>query len=390
MTENGLTPINKNYTLHSLILKISKRLTVNLLLNTFLILTISLNAYSYAETSKPYYNLAEFDQGIVISHKKIPIPDMEYALNPSIIEWGDNFLMTFRYQRNFRETPWISEIALVPLDQNFDLAGEIQLLDIRKSIPHIPCRAEDARIIVFNEKIYVIYNDNIEEAEGHPSIRREIYIVEVIPLKNGRFDCETPVLLKHPKNFPEREAEKNWTPFIYNDKLLLEYTLQPHEILLPNLETGECEILHKIDYELPLANNFTWNDLRGGTPAILDGSNYLAFFHSYKIASSSIAAENVYHYFMGAYTFSASPPFLINAVSTMPIFGNDLYTDSNFHKRVVYPGGFVQSNNRIYVVYGKDDQYTYVMILDKEKLMDSLRPVSYNYQMPEDFFSDAG
>lgn len=294
--------------------------------------------------------------------------------------------MVFRYQPDAKKTPWISEIVLVMLDQDFELTDELQLLDVRKFNPEIPTRTEDPRIIACNEKIYIIYNDNLEETLGPPSNTREIYIVEVIVLEDGKYDCKKPVLLRHPINYPSKLAEKNWTPFIYNNQLLLQYTVKPQEILLPDLETGECTTLYKIDYELPLNRDFTWNDLRGGTPPILEKDTYLALFHSFKIASSNIAKEKIHHYFMGAYTFSATPPFLINAVSPMPIVGDGFYFSSKFNKRVVYPGGIIQAKNRIYVLYGSDDKFVHVAILDKEKLLESLRPVSYNYIMPEDFF----
>jgi predicted GH43/DUF377 family glycosyl hydrolase len=83
----------------------------------------------------------------------------------------------------------------------------------------------------------------------------------------------------------------------------------------------------------------------------------------------------MYHYYMGAYTFSAEPPFNILSASIAPIVGKDFYTSSTREKRVIFPGGFVVVGPSIYVAYGKDDCEIWVAILDKAKLMRSLRPV---------------
>jgi hypothetical protein len=38
------------------------------------------------------------------------------------------------------------------------------------------------------------------------------------------------------------KVEKNWLPFVHNEKLYLIYSIYPFVVLLPNLETGICEI----------------------------------------------------------------------------------------------------------------------------------------------------
>ena len=95
------------------------------------------------------------------------------------------------------------------------------------------------------------------------------------------------------------------------------------------------------------------------------------------ITSSPVSwGWEMWHYFMGAYTFSAEPPFQITKISQKPIYADEFYTQSDNWKRVVFPGGFVSSGQNIYVAYGKDDCEMWIAALDKEALMNSLVPVT--------------
>lgn len=50
---------------------------------------------------------------------------------------------------------------------------------------------------------------------------------------------------------------------------------------------------------------------RGGTPALLVNGEYLAFFHSKKRVFKHGTTSKIGTYFMGAYTFSSEPPFML-------------------------------------------------------------------------------
>ena len=78
---------------------------------------------------------------------------------------------------------------------------------------------------------------------------------------------------------------------------------------------------------------------------------------------------------MGAYTFSADPPFAITSYTKKPIVGEGFYTDSNYYKRVIFPGGFVVSDSVIYLAYGKDDSEIWIATIDKAALKKALMPV---------------
>jgi len=158
-------------------------------------------------------------------------------------------------------------------------------------------------------------------------------------------------------------------------KILLSYSINPHFVLKPNMENGNCTTQAKTKTEFP----WEWGVLRGGTPAILDNGEYLAFFHSSKeIKTQQTKGKKYQHYFMGGYTFSAKPPFELTKITTHPIIGKGFYNGDTYEGktwkplRVVFPGGFYVDNNFIWVFYGRQDHETWVTKLDKNKFYDSL------------------
>jgi predicted GH43/DUF377 family glycosyl hydrolase len=319
---------------------------------------------------KKAYFLKDFNQEIVLSQREIAVPGVEYGFNPSMIPYGDKILMVFRYQPNIK-TPWISFVALILLDGDFSLCGDMQILDLRGDSP-IPSRCEDARIFWLNDKIYIVYNDNLEPVDGAPSAKREMYLAEVIPFQD-RFLAGKPLLLRRTVGLVA-EQEKNWVPIVYKGELLLGYSILPHEILKVDLATGACPPFAKSSFmKVKEEKNFSWIKYRGGTPALSLGDHYLAFFHSYDaIYSEASRTQKMYHYFAGAYLFSAEPPFNITKISPFPIVGRDFYTASPLHKRVVYPSGFIIKGDKIHLCYGKDDSKMVVATLSVEKLLASL------------------
>ncbi len=86
---------------------------------------------------------------------------------------------------------------------------------------------------------------------------------------------------------------------------------------------------------------------------------------------------------MGAYTFSASPPFEITKISQEPIVGQNFY-DGEYYKpywvpvRCIFPCGFIIEDLYIYISYGRQDHEIWIAKLDKKALLMSLVPVDCN------------
>ena len=327
-----------------------------------LLLSILFGISSYAE-----------EERIVISSKQIFLPQYPTAFNPSLIKIHDEFLLIFRYcpQPNDYHDWWISYIGAVRLDENFDPISEPQLMTTRYPHSKTPSQSEDPRIFSYRGRLFLIFNDNMEIEAPTLWQRREMYLVELF-YSQGKFSLSSPIKLIYDGKYNTQWWQKNWTPFEWQGNLELIYSINPHEILYPNLIDGKCYL----DYATQCELDWKWGTPRGSTPALLVDGEYLSFFHSAQWTSSeSSFGQDLWHYFAGAYTFSAKPPFNIAKITPSPIIGEGFYTRSFLIKRVVFPGGFVVSEPYIYLAYGKDDHEMWIATLDKAALFRFLKPL---------------
>ncbi len=77
-----------------------------------------------------------------------------------------------------------------------------------------------------------------------------------------------------PLEFDERnDAEKNWLPFVHDDRLLLLYSCDPTIILEPDVGTGHCQTLHRSTPEA------CFDRYRGSASPIPFGDRYLFTIH---------------------------------------------------------------------------------------------------------------
>ncbi len=304
---------------------------------------------------------------IVLSTKRIKLDNFPGAFNPSIIPFNQGYLLTFRY---CPENDYTSYIGIVLLDDVFEQISEPQLLNTRTKTSKTPSQTEDARIFSYRNRLFLIYNDNIEVVAPSTQERRDMFMAELL-YSDNKFQLSAPLKLIYEKKYNQR-WQKNWVPFVWNKKLLLTYSIDPHEILEPNLSNGACYLFHETEGNI----NWKLGILRGSTPPLLVDGEYLAFFHSGTVTSSS-ASWNLplWHYFMGAYTFSANPPFEITKITPEPLIAEGFYTPSNHEKRVILPGGYAVSGPFLYVAYAKDDCEIWIATLDKNALKNAMIPV---------------
>lgn len=314
-------------------------------------------------------DLNEFNENHILENKRIHIPEYPYIFNPSIVRWLDNILMIFRI--NDAQQKRTNQFGLVWLDENFNPCSQVYLLESRNKSPYLPPNEQDPRFIVYQDNLYIAYNNIIGPVELE---MRRIFVAQIQYEKNQFFIENPEILISF--DTPAKRMEKNWVPFIWEDKLLLSYSINPHIVLQPTFKNHQCDLIAKTQF----SSQWQWGELRGGTPAQLNGEEYLAFFHSYK-DMKTIQSKNakISHYFMGAYTFSGHPPFNITRISSRPIICDDFYEPPYYKTwkplRVVFPGGFLMDDNFIWIAYGRQDHEVWIAKLDKTQLLNSLVPV---------------
>lgn len=310
-----------------------------------------------------------FSQDFVLEKRQIKIPEYPLAYNPSVVKWKDKFLMSFRILTNANNI-WHSQIGLVWLDQDFNPIGKPHLLDSRIKYPLHPSKSEDARLFTIDDRLYIIYNDNEDLLDE--GIRR-MYYSEVF-YNGSKFFILPECIASFEGQSPNR-WEKNWIPFDYKGNFLVAYSILPHRIFLPLFGLEKCETVASTQ------STFSWvwglKRLFGGTPALKVGESYLSFFHcSQQMTTVQSNGHYTWHYFIGAYTFDADPPFAITHFSSIPIIGQDLYDRPLLYKRVVFPGGFVFDDRYIWISYGREDCEIWLLKLDRQGLLNSLVPVT--------------
>jgi pyruvyltransferase len=311
-------------------------------------------------------NLDEF----VLETKKIDIPGFPNAFNPSIVKWRGSYLLSFRIYDHGST----NGIGLVFLDKDFNLASEPKVLNFLQEDPSSRKKRQDPRLICIGDDLLIAYN-NILNYIGNREIRR--MLIAKVTYDGNEFFAERLEHLTEYEGKNDLRPEKNWAPFDYHGELLIAYSQQPHKIFRPIWGTGACETVGNTKGDI----KWDWGALRGGTPALLIDGEYLAFFHSSKnIASIHSKGKVMQHYVMGAYTYSAEPPFAITKISKHPIVGKNFYYGAEYKTwkpvRVVFPGGFVHENNYFWVAYGRQDHEIWVAKLDKKMLLNSLEPVT--------------
>lgn len=337
---------------------------------TFLFTSLFLSFNGFAEV-----NLEDQASNFVLKTKQLQIPGYPDAFNPSIIEWENKILLSFRTipKDSIINTSCSSAqslIGLIFLDADFNPLNTPQIIDFFCE----NAKPEDARLIKVANRLYLIYSDNRDEMMSTAGFR--MYITEIL-VDNETIAIGNTDAVLHFESENKDRREKNWVPFDYDGYLLMAYSLQEHKVLYPIPHSNEAATISCTQ------SNVSWNygELRGGTPALLDGDEYLAFFHSSMDMSTVHSnGQKIPHYFMGAYTFNKEPPFEITKVSSTPIISLGFYEGKQYTPywhpvHVVFPCGFIATKRFVYVSYGRQDHEIWLVKLDKQGLKESLIPI---------------
>lgn len=321
----------------------------------------------------PLIDFNDMIQDFVLETKKVEIPGHPFASNPSIIRWKGNLLMSFRTINPVTRST--SPFGLIWLDENYESMGTAQLFELPFKNPLLISKQQDPRLITVGERLFVIYNNQLENVTDREM--RRMFLVE-LEFDGTTFTASEPECLLHFEGQNEKRFEKNWAPFEYNNELYLTYSIIPHKILRPIQGTNSC-------LTACCTNNsfkWDWGVPRGGTQAVIDGDHYIGFFHTWTdVRTVQSKNKKITHYVMGAYTFESKPPFALIAASPEPIVAENFYEPPYYKTwkplRCVFPAGIVVDEDYIWVSYGRQDHEAWVAKIDKKALLNSLVPVSH-------------
>lgn len=200
-----------------------------------------------------------------------------------------------------------------------------------------------------------------------------------------------------------RNTHKNLVPFKYGDDVFFIDRINPLTVvrrqrnMTRRYKPIEAVLVSRAE-DLNLTWSYGW--LRGGTNAIqIDEDRYLAIFHSHHRNYDPDFSNNLFTYYMGAFTFSSRPPFHLLEVSTLPIVHEDIYnyyppfpyssrrTSADY---CVFPMGLFETEvapGKLFLSIGVNDLYGAVLVLDKQILLEGLTvvgqlPYQLNHGIP--------
>ncbi|MFZ4773060.1 MAG: hypothetical protein ACOYK9_03615 [Chlamydiia bacterium] len=214
--------------------------------------------------------------------------------------------------------------------------------------------AEDPRLIVFKGQLVVVYNDLVGPL-------RRVHLA-FLQKTDDRFAVEKIQLLS--LEGAMQDSEKNWVPFVYGSGLYFIYQTAPWTVLEWHPD-GLCTLFAQKDFSLP--------NLRGGTPAVQIGDEYLSFFHIRSGTTRSYISWNRNIYLMGAYTFDAKPPFFPKRVTVNPLSYPGAYSLLTNYRKTLYPAGLIEKSDSFLVSLGINDDRTEIVTLRKSDLFAALK-----------------
>lgn len=298
------------------------------------------------------------------------------AYNPSVTRHNGRLLMFYRKQISLES--FYSKIFSVELKENFEPIEKTNK-EVKINIDHPKAdnlSFEDPRAFIFEKKLFLSFSVRSINFKNFTAISS----------LNDNLDASSTYIPRFGKNYKNVAAssdirplqidfpkvvktwEKNWQFFENQKKLYFSYKINPHVVVCWDLSSKK--IIKK--YKSFIAPEcWRYGDLRGGTPPIKFGNEYFSFFHSV------IEEKKLKRYLIGAYSFSADPPFSIRRISKSPIY----YAEKSEiigqkRKSVVFPCGAFLKDGLWNISYGENDRAIKILRLNHEWLLENMAETS--------------
>ena len=287
-----------------------------------------------------------------------------YLFNPAVVRFRDQILMTYRVVTadgrrrlaicRLNETMQVVPGTVVPFSDSIVDGGDWYA---------------DARFCSFRDRLYLHYNDGYREPN-------HIYLVEVDPVS---LTACRPARELHLEG-ARRLVEKNWMLFAHDDALWAVYSICPQVILqltLPEAGPVLCRRVYQQDWDTT-AYTAQFGELRGGTPPVRVGNQYVSSFYSaYPVRGWRRLClrflrqplSKILRYVGGAYGFAAEPPFTPLWFSSTPLLlppplprRHQPQLDRRV-ERSAYPCGAILQDGLWFVAFGAQNEYCCLAML---------------------------
>jgi hypothetical protein len=314
-----------------------------------------------------------------------------HVYNPAVTRFRGRLLLAYRVDFGF-EKPFRVASAICELDAYLRVVpGSVVALS-----DTIRCAADnhyDARFLVFRDRLYVHFNNDWNTTPN------QLFLVELDP---DTLQARSPARRLELEG-PRQPCEKNWLLFDHDGELFAIYQVEPHIMLRVEL-TGagpvHCWPVYRTDWDAT-AYTRCYGALRGGTPPVRIGENYISIFHSRTHSQKSAPTNHPsavqrlkrlpwlhpikrwlreyfapVRYYGGVYAFAAAPPFAPTFIRPTPLLWPEREgrrqrpTASHMApRRVVYPCGLVRlEDGRWLVSYGVHDERAVLRVFTRREI----------------------
>ena len=254
----------------------------------------------------------------------------------------NNYICVYR-PNEFRFTACI-------LDKNFS--------NPTKFFPFQFTNCADPRLIWVENKLYMIYSSIDKVGISRECIRGGV----IMDLEKSNNFIHPQLFRVSPTSLTDRQ--KNWMPFLYENKIHLVSSVCPHVIY--ELEEDGKEAVKK--YETNWIHPwFNQEFLRGNTNIVkLEDGNYMGTFHTVQVRGK------MHYYDNGCYIFEGKPPFKVISCSDKTYMKAEDAIHPHYRKRgliqVNFPVGMIRENENLFISYGDNDSIVKIMRTKVEEM----------------------
>ena len=290
----------------------------------------------------------------------------------SVVPWNGRLLLVSNcYARGILMFAWLN------MSTNPTSSPYLGLSAIPSAL-NFPVSGEDPRVMVVNGSfMYVVYSF------GKPMRMR---IMEVGLDSGGRLailknslsiELES-VVNAHIEN---AAVQKNWSPFLHNQTLHFIQRLNPFTVVSidPHFENNTIPLAKVVSMANYIDLPWKLGVLRGGTNHVqISPDEYLGIFHTTSNIPRRTASRWFATYFMGAYTFSTSPPFELLRISPVPIVKDSFYLGPWYAKYIdycVFPSSLYVDNEFAVISLTLQNVDSYIAKIRMTELLESLQSV---------------
>ena len=297
--------------------------------------------------TKKFIESSLYEQNNSIKFLDLNYTRRNFEFNSSIFKVNDKKYLMTRNSQFVSQKMTLNSLKLYEYDTlkqiNLNLKEEVDFEQF-----------EDPRVLVYNDKIYVSCATYVHDAFHLVHQKMLVFDKDFNHIDNIHFKYGFNGI-----NLKENTGiEKNWTFFVYNDKLMCIYKLSPHTVL--EFDWNGNLLTEYITHN-SFQSNWKYGIPRGGTNPIYKDGYYISFFHSH-----IYWGKGKRRYFMGHYKFNSVPPFdIIETSNKFILMGSEkderIYPEEN--PLVVFPCGAILDDDKCLVSLGVNDEKTAIITI---------------------------